>query len=302
MAADAAQTADRALKETANTTGNAADHNLNKLKTISEALKKQTNDVSVASDRLSQKMGGAGADLRQQLEDLTRTFNEALSGINTVGENVTQRADEAAEASGRAITNMDAWGKSIKRGTDDLTTASSKLADDAKEAANSVKRQTDSLSKTSQQASEITDALKELAQKSGHEDFLRRMSLVSEGLESIAIDINRIMETRITEDDWKRYNRGDNSVFLRKILGMRNKAKLAKINQLYRSDSDFREYVIRYLGQFDELIASARRSGQEGVLGASFMTSDAGKVYMVLQSALAREIGGEAKDEEPDPA
>ena len=27
-------------------------------------------------------------------------------------------------------------------------------------------------------------------------------------------------------------------------------------------------------------------------LGASFMTSDAGKVYMILQSALSREFGG----------
>jgi hypothetical protein len=100
------------------------------------------------------------------------------------------------------------------------------------------------------------------------------------------------METRITEDDWKRYSQGDNSIFLRKILGMRNKARLTKINQLYRSDSNFRNYVTRYLSQFDELIESARRSGQEGVLGASFMTSDAGKVYMILQSALAREFGG----------
>ena len=119
------------------------------------------------------------------------------------------------------------------------------------------------------------------------------MALVSEGLESVAIDINRIMETRITEDDWKRYNRGEKSVFLRKILGMRNRAKLAKINQLHRQDSNFREYVSRYLAQFDELIESAKRSGQEGALGAGFMTSDAGKVYMILQSALARENGGE---------
>jgi hypothetical protein len=69
---------------------------------------------------------------------------------------------------------------------------------------------------------------------------------------------------------------------------MRNKSKLAKINQLYRSDSSFREYVTRYLAEFDELIDSARLSGQEGVLGVGFMTSDAGKVYMVLQSALGR--------------
>ena len=73
---------------------------------------------------------------------------------------------------------------------------------------------------------------------------------------------------------------------------MRNKSRLAKISQLYRDDSNFRNYVTRYLSQFDELIESARRSGQEGALGASFMTSDAGKVYMILQSALSREFGG----------
>ena len=73
---------------------------------------------------------------------------------------------------------------------------------------------------------------------------------------------------------------------------------LAKINQLYRGDPNFRNYVTRYLAQFDELIESARRSGQEGVLGASFMTSDAGKVYMILQSALAREFGGAASGTE----
>jgi acetylornithine deacetylase/succinyl-diaminopimelate desuccinylase-like protein len=73
---------------------------------------------------------------------------------------------------------------------------------------------------------------------------------------------------------------------------MRNKAKLAKINQLYRDNTDFREYVARYLSQFGDLVESARRGGQEGVLGASFMTSDVGKVYMVLQSALGRELVG----------
>ena len=289
------------MKETAHSTGTAADNNMNKLKAISDALNKQTKDVSDASYRLSQNMGGAGAGLRKQLEDLTKTFNEALNGINVVGETVSRRAGEASVASSRAMDDMESWGLSIKKGTDELTAASGKLANDAKEVSNTVARQTTELSQTSKQAVEITNALKQLVTKSGHEDFLSRMALVSEGLESIAIDINRIMETRITEEDWKRYSRGDNSVFLRKILGMRNKARLAKINQLYRSDSDFRNYVTRYLAQFDELIESARRSGQEGVLGASFMTSDAGKVYMILQSALAREFGGSiSKGEEPD--
>ena len=294
VATDTTLTAEKTMQQTAQTTSKAADQNLNKLKSISDALRRQTQDVSEASDRLSQKMGGSGAEMRQQLEDLTKTFNEALSGINAVGENVAKRADEAADVSNWAISSMETCGETTKRGTDDLTAASSKISKNVKEDSENVKQQTADLSKTSKQATEITDALKDLAKKSGHEDFLRRMALVSDGLQSVAIDINRIKETRITEDDWKRYNRGEKSVFLRKILGMHNRAKLNKINQLYRQDSNFREYVSRYLTQFDELIESARRSNQEGAFGTGFMTSDAGKVYMVLQSALARENG---KDE-----
>ena len=78
---------------------------------------------------------------------------------------------------------------------------------------------------------------------------------------------------------------------------MRNKAKLAKINSHYREDSDFREYVSRYLRQFDELIASAKRTDQEGALGAGYMTSDAGKVYLVLRAALDRDANrGESSE------
>ena len=89
------------------------------------------------------------------------------------------------------------------------------------------------------------------------------------------------------------YDRGDKSVFLRKILGMRSKSKLARITKHYRSNGDFREYVNRYLKQFDELIANSKQSDPDGALGSALMTSDAGKVYLVLRAAVERDESNE---------
>ena len=167
-----------------------------------------------------------------------------------------------------------------------MTSASTKVSQDTEKMTSEVRRQTKELDEVSQNASKITGALREFSRQASSQNFLQRLSMISESLESVAIDINRVMETRITETDWLHYNRGDKSVFLRKILGMRSRSKLAKIKQLHRENNEFREYVTRYLRQFDGLISDAKRSDQEAVLGSSVMTSDAGKVYLVLRAAL----------------
>ena len=174
----------------------------------------------------------------------------------------------------------------MEQGAKNMTSASAKVSKDAEKMTSKVQRQTRELDEVSQNATKITDSLKEFSRQASSQNFLQRLSMISEALESVAIDINRVMETRVTENDWINYNRGDKRVFLRKILGMRSRSKLAKIKHLHRENTEFREYVTRYLRQFDGLISDAKRSNQEGVLGSSIMTSDAGKVYLVLRAAL----------------
>ncbi|MEE8350648.1 MAG: hypothetical protein V3R37_00435 [Rhodospirillales bacterium] len=41
--------------------------------------------------------------------------------------------------------------------------------------------------------------------------------------------MSRVLETQLTEDDWQRFNRGETSVFVRKMLGFRDKARLGAI-------------------------------------------------------------------------
>ena len=70
----------------------------------------------------------------------------------------------------------------------------------------------------------------------------------------------------------------------------REKAKLNIIRDKYQRDTEFRDYVNRYLNDFDDLLESAQRLDQESLLRTTFLASDVGKVYMVLARALGRDI------------
>ena len=139
-------------------------------------------------------------------------------------------------------------------------------------------------------ASELLAALKANAKEAGMDDFLRRATFISERLQSLAVDMSRLMETSISEEDWTRFNKGEKGIFVRKILGFREKTRLVSIKQRYQSDQEFRNYVSRYLDEFKSFLDEARKRDQQGVLSTIFLSSDMGKLYMVLTKALDREL------------
>ena len=55
-------------------------------------------------------------------------------------------------------------------------------------------------------------------------------------------------------------------------------------------DSEFRKYVTRYLLEFEVLLKEAKKRDQEGLLKNTFLSSDVGKVYMLLARPLGRDI------------
>ena len=122
------------------------------------------------------------------------------------------------------------------------------------------------------------------------EDFLRDATFILEKLQSLAVDMSRLLETNVTEEDWQRFNRGEKGVFVRKMLGFREKAKLSAIRERYQEDSEFRDYVSNYMNRFEGLLQNAKKRDYQGVLGTTFLASDIGKVYMLLGQAIGREL------------
>ena len=140
------------------------------------------------------------------------------------------------------------------------------------------------------EASALVELLKERRGQTAVSDFLQQATFVNEQLESLAVDMNRLLETTVTEEELRRFSKGETGIFVRKILGFREKAKLSIVRDKYQQDTEFREYVTRYLNDFDGLLNHLVKLDQESMLRTTFLSADVGKVYMLLSRALGRDM------------
>ena len=76
--------------------------------------------------------------------------------------------------------------------------------------------------------------------------------------------------------------------FTRRIVRNRDKTSLDAIRGNYEDDIAFREHVDRYLAQFQEALEQASESDPEDILAAVLLSSDVGKLYMLMSKALGR--------------
>ena len=149
---------------------------------------------------------------------------------------------------------------------------------------------TQEMRETSNETRTLFEHLKDRWDSTVLSDFMQQASYINEKLQSLAVDMNRVLETTISEEDWRLYNKGETGVFVRKLLGFRDKAKLNAVREKYQSDSEFRDYVRRYIKDFDEVLSQATNLQQGSLLRGTFLASDVGKVYIILTRALGREI------------
>ena len=110
-----------------------------------------------------------------------------------------------------------------------------------------------------------------------------------ESLHSLSVDFNRLLDEDVPDKTWKAFYRGDGTIFTRRLLGMRDQFPAEAVREKYQEDGEFRGYVQRYLRQFEELFDQAVRQEQGDVLSSTLVTSDVGKVYLLLCTALGRE-------------
>jgi hypothetical protein len=128
--------------------------------------------------------------------------------------------------------------------------------------------------------------MRELEQRTTRETFLNSAKFVLEKLNSLSVDLNRVLASDIPEKVWKEYYAGDTTVFTRRLLGMRDQIPTEKIRNKYENDHEFRTYVQRYFRLYEEMFDQAVTLDHGDMLTATFMSSDIGKLYHYLSRAL----------------
>ncbi len=109
-----------------------------------------------------------------------------------------------------------------------------------------------------------------------------------ESLDSLSVDIARMIDHDAAADLWDRYKRGERNVFTRRLYTLQGQKAFDEIRKKYRADREFKLTVDRYIGEFERLLDEVARDDRGQVVARTYLTSETGKVYTMLAHAAGR--------------
>jgi hypothetical protein len=109
------------------------------------------------------------------------------------------------------------------------------------------------------------------------------------GLDSLTLDIARMVDNAAVAELWTRFLRGErDGLTSRRLYTTQGHQTFGEIRRRYRSDADFRTTVDSYIRNFEELLSETGRGDRDGARSLELLTGDAGKVYTMLGHAAGR--------------
>ncbi|MEZ5688808.1 MAG: ATPase [Caenibius sp.] len=126
------------------------------------------------------------------------------------------------------------------------------------------------------------------AEEQENDDFTRRVALITEALNSKAIDISKALSNDVTDTAWAAYLKGDRGIFTRRAVRLLDSADSRAIVQVYESDMDFRSHVNRYVHDFESMLRQLLSTRDGHALSVTVLSSDMGKLYVALAQAIER--------------
>ena len=118
--------------------------------------------------------------------------------------------------------------------------------------------------------------------------FARRMVLLTESLNSTAIDVAKILSNEVTDIAWAAYLKGDRGVFTRRAVRLLDAGEARAIADHYSEDSEFREHVNRYIHDFEAMMRVLLSTRDGNAICVTLLSSDVGKLYVALAQAIER--------------
>jgi hypothetical protein len=109
-----------------------------------------------------------------------------------------------------------------------------------------------------------------------------------ESLDSLSVDIARMIDHDAAAELWDKYKRGERNVFTRRLYTLQGQKAFDEIRKKYRADGEFKQTVDRYIGEFERLLEEVSKDDRGQVVARTYLTSETGKVYTMLAHAAGR--------------
>jgi hypothetical protein len=107
-------------------------------------------------------------------------------------------------------------------------------------------------------------------------------------LESLSLDIGRLMDRSLAAEMWDRYQRGESKAFSKRLYTPAGQKAFDEVARKYRADRSFKQTVDRYITEFERLLDEVARDERGPAVLRGHLTSETGLVYTLLAHAAGR--------------
>lgn len=269
-----------------------------KLKGLRETSNESTEEVLSRIDAMSASL----REVREQNEALAESAGEKLISALL---RVKETANQASEFSRNALENSIAGStESFEKVSEDALNRiiDEKIASIAPKLETAVSSAVETTQST---AGHLTDQLKaiedmttnleqrilfakEKAEQSSDENFTRRVALLTESLNSTAIDVTKLLSNEVTDTEWAAYLKGDRGIFARRAVRLLDSGEVREILAEYEGNNEFREHVNRYIHDFEAMLRGVLATRDGSAISVTLLSSDIGKLYVALAQAIER--------------
>lgn len=257
-----------------------ADEQLATLAALREQFAAARAENSALAESVSSELGAAIEQLRQasaaMLADLENGHGERIAAVaERIGEQSAAAIDQAITArTGLAVASLDE--------------ATARSAEASRETMSQLRDQLARVHELTTNLETRAARAREQVEEQVDNDFSRRMALITESLNSHAIDIAKALSTEVTDTAWASYLKGDRGVFTRRAVRLVDSGEARAIAELFEGDHEFRAHVSRYIHDFEAMLRQMLSTRDGHALGVTLLSSDMGKLYVALAQAIQR--------------
>ncbi|NML94202.1 hypothetical protein [Novosphingobium olei] len=288
----------RVLSETiVGTRGNVASIT-SEIADLQQAFASRASEQEARLAALRTTMAGAKADSEALSGEIEERLSTAIAHLSDAAIHTGEALRDGAGAEVSALAarlGQESQAAIVKvlqgRGAELVARLEEAIDTAASASRDTALQMTEQLAKVGELATAMEDRVaraRERAEEQVDNDFARRAALITESLNSTAIDITKALSADVSETAWASYLRGDRGIFTRRAVSLLEAAEARTVQQHYEGDPEFREHVNRFIHDFEAMLRQLLSTRDGNALGVTLLSSDMGKLYVALAQGIER--------------
>lgn len=274
------------LNDTSNQLADRANDAYDKVQSLGQDLKKLGLEMEDAAKLSATHLEKSGDKLRASINEIAANAERISNTILSSGEvfvkqsqALTVLADDTTAKVGKSIENLVEAGIAFETQGQELVKESLRFND-------TVNVQTKTLSENAARAEKAMKGLTTAYKDIKVDTFLKDAGKIISRLESVSVDINRLLNPKDEEDLWKKFYNGDTEVFIRSIAKNMSNTQISALRKEFEKNDDLRKLVNTYMSEFEALVEKSKKNEHSAALMAVISGADLGRLYYVLAKAL----------------